>query len=472
MSSGTSGIRWNEQTVAWEMPEHDSHEPTFVFENYQDSSRRMTPTHPLARFLEEDGRGFSASGYNKIDDLSAFPGATFDQGGCIDFGCPEHLSPDQYYSPSHSGYSSSHLSNDWSDPDSTPYSSPEPVNAYTPYFAKDYYLLDGVGPYQDFQGKDEIGCVALHDVQQYADTEQENVTFGDEISIYGACAHEGYQPATTADDSSPCFIPYLPPQQEFRATRGGCLSETKIVPALRKRQPRSAHRTHTPHSRAKSFDRPRKGRKVVASRGKPTPPSGTAFATCNARSFPCPLAVYGCTSTFGSKNEWKRHVSTQHIRLSFWRCDQCPAEDRQPNDFNRKDLFIQHVRRMHPFVLYERRTAATIARKGKRGSGSGAEKDDAMETALAEIAQRCTIKLRDAPMQSGCLFCDASFEGPSSWEERMEHVGRHMEAARKLDQAAPYLNSWRRDDLTEEWLRAEGLVVEGKGGRLVLTDLK
>ncbi|GAB1743679.1 hypothetical protein NU219Hw_g604t1 [Hortaea werneckii] len=472
MCSGTSSICWNEHTAAWETLEHSSHEHTLIFEDSQDSSRRITPTYPLARFLEEDGKGFSASGYNKTDYLSPFSNATFGQGGYIDFGCPEHLFLDQYHSPSYSGYSSSHLSIDWSDPDSTPYSSPEPVNAYTPYFAHEHYLRDGVVPYQGLQGKDGIGCVALHDVQQYADTEQDNVTFGDGIPSYGACAHEGYQPATTADDSSPCSIHHLPPQQDFMATRGGCASETEIVPALRKRQPRSAHSTHTLHSRAKCFDRLRRGRKVVASRGKPTPSSGTAFATRNTRSFPCPLTVYGCTSTFGSKNEWKRHVSTQHIRLSFWRCDQCPTEDRQPNDFNRKDLFIQHVRRMHPLVLNERKSAVRVPRKGKRGSECGVEKDDAMETALAEIAKRCTIKLRGAPIQSGCLFCDATFEGPNSWEERMEHVGRHMEAARKLDRAAPHLNSWRHDDLTERWLRAEGLVVEGKGGRLVLTDLK
>ncbi|RMY20075.1 hypothetical protein D0866_12631 [Hortaea werneckii] len=220
MSSGTLGIRWSEQTAAWQMPEHDSHEHTLMFENYQDSSRRMAPTYPLARFLEEDGRAFSASGNNKTDDLSAFPNAPDDQGAYMDLSYPEHLSLTQYYSPSYSGYSSSHLSNDWSDPDSTPYSSPEPVNAYTPYFAKDSYLLDGIGPYQDFQGKQEIGCVALHDVQQYADTEQENMIFSDEVQIYGACAHEGYQPATTADDGSPCSIPYLQPQQDFKATRG------------------------------------------------------------------------------------------------------------------------------------------------------------------------------------------------------------------------------------------------------------
>lgn len=39
------------------------------------------------------------------------------------------------------------------------------------------------------------------------------------------------------------------------------------------------------------------------------------------------------------------------MRLGFWRCDQCPDVHCKPNDFNRKDLFIQHVRRMHPVSL-------------------------------------------------------------------------------------------------------------------------
>lgn len=309
-------------------------------------------------------------------------------------------------------------------------------------------------------------------MQQYADTEQEKVTFDDEIPIYGACAHDGYQPATTADSNSACYVPYLPSQHDLKAKRLESNFDIKIAPALRKRQRRSSHTTHIHHSRTKSCDRPGQGRKVLAPRGKTSLSSGTTFATRNARCFPCPLAVYGCTSTFGSKNEWKRHVSTQHIQLNFWRCDQCPTEDRQPNDFNRKDLFIQHVRRMHPLSLNEHISAASVPKKGRRGSDGSIVKSEAMETALVEIAKRCTIKLRDAPMQSGCLFCDASFEGPSSWEERMEHVGRHMEAVRKLDQAPPQPDVWRQDNLTERWLRAERLVVKGKGGRLVLTDLK
>ncbi|KAI7088017.1 hypothetical protein KC356_g3668 [Hortaea werneckii] len=469
MSSGISYVYWNEQMAAKETLEQDPHEHALMFENYVGPSYGMTQTYPLARFLGEHERGFSAYDNNQNGALPAFPDATSDQIEYTDFECPDYSSQDPSHSPSCSGYSSSHLSNDWSDPASTPYPSPGPVNASAPYIIKGYDFLE---PYQDLQTKDNLGCVALHDVQQYADTEQENVAFDDEIPIYGACAHDGYQPATTVDGNSAGYIPYLPSQQDSKVTRLGNNFETKIAPALRKRQRRSGHPTHIHHSGAKGFDRPSQGRKVLASRGKTSLSSSTTFATRNARSFPCPLAVYGCTSVFGSKNEWKRHVSTQHIRLSFWRCDECPTDDRQPNDFNRKDLFIQHVRRMHPLIRNEQSPAAKIPKKGRRGSDGRMVKDEAMETALAEIAERCTIKLRDAPVQSGCLFCDASFEGPNSWEERMEHVGRHMEAARKLDQAPPHPGFWRQDDVTERWLRAEKLIVKGKGGRLVLSELK
>ncbi|KAI7306570.1 hypothetical protein KC315_g14180 [Hortaea werneckii] len=469
MSFGIPYVYWNEQMAAGETLERDSQEHALMFEDCVSPSYRMTPTYPLARFLGKDEGGFSAWENNQTGALPAFRDANPDQIECTDFGWPDYSSQDPSHSPSCSGYSSSHLSNDWSDPASTPYTSPAPVNASAPYITKAYYFLE---PYQDFQTKDNLGCVALHDVQQYADTEQENVAFDDEIPVYGACAHDGYQPAVTVDSNNGGYIPYLPSQQDSKATRLGSTSETKITPALRKTQRRSGHPTHIHHSGAKSFDRPSQGRKAIASRGKTSLSSGTKFATRNARSFPCPLAVYGCTSVFGSKNEWKRHVSTQHIRFSFWRCDQCPTKDRQPNDFNRKDLFIQHVRRMHPLILNEQRLAPKIPKKGRRGNDGSMVKDEAMETALAETAKRCTIKLRDAPMQSGCLFCDASFEGPSSWEERMEHVGRHMEAARKLDQAPPHPDFWQQDDVTERWLRAEKLIVKGKGGRLVLSEFK
>ncbi|EME39743.1 hypothetical protein DOTSEDRAFT_94778, partial [Dothistroma septosporum NZE10] len=136
------------------------------------------------------------------------------------------------------------------------------------------------------------------------------------------------------------------------------------------------------------------------------------------RSFPCPLTIYGCTSTFGSKNEWKRHVNTQHMRLGFWRCDLCPNGERKPNDFNRKDLFIQHVRRMHPAAASRTEATSSLPKAGK---------DNESMQALQDAANRCYKALRHPPQQSCCLFCDQQFTGNGSWDDRMEHVGRHLE---------------------------------------------
>jgi hypothetical protein len=171
------------------------------------------------------------------------------------------------------------------------------------------------------------------------------------------------------------------------------------------------------------------------------------------RPFPCPLAAYGCDSTFSSKNEWKRHVSTQHIKLFYWRCDLCtPTVDAKNeqnlyfNDFNRKDLYTQHIRRMHA---------------APKGSHSHSEKEFPVnEENLQEHQTRCFTTLRKAPQHSCCLFCDKTFEGPSSWEERMEHVGRHLEKDKKGNLN---VKSWNPDSDLEHYLLDEGLIVRQNG---------
>jgi hypothetical protein len=176
------------------------------------------------------------------------------------------------------------------------------------------------------------------------------------------------------------------------------------------------------------------------------------------RCFVCPLVKYGCSSTFGSKNEWKRHVSTQHIILGYWRCDQCLSGDRKPNDFNRKDLFMQHVRRMHPVESDKNGASSTKSDKRK-----------AEDEVLNEIARRCYRKLRDAPERSGCLFCEATFEGPNTWDERMEHVGRHLELAKKGGKPVKS-EEWKVDEAIEDYLLAKGIVVRERG-ELVLANI-
>lgn len=173
-----------------------------------------------------------------------------------------------------------------------------------------------------------------------------------------------------------------------------------------------------------------------------------------ARPFPCPLAGYSCQATFASKNEWKRHVSTQHIRLGFWRCELCPNTvdgiTTSYNDFNRKDLFAQHLRRMH-FAS---------------SSSAGPVNDENM----ADYLRRCYIKLRDPPPKSSCLFCSQTFEGTGSWDERMEHVGRHFEKDKKPECSVYGVDAWREDDELRDWLCCEGLVERDHRGEWQLGD--
>ncbi|KAJ5091090.1 hypothetical protein NUU61_005960 [Penicillium alfredii] len=187
------------------------------------------------------------------------------------------------------------------------------------------------------------------------------------------------------------------------------------------------------------------------------------------RVFVCSFAPYGCDSTFVSKNEWKRHVSSQHIQLGFYRCDvgKCNVEAHkskdpsspavspcnrgssplgQPNDFNRKDLFTQHHRRMH----------APWLQLGRRRKPTDAERAD-FEAGLEAVRQRCWHGLRQQPTRSHCGFCHEVFSGEGSWDARMEHVGRHFE----------------RDDLHSLGEEAEDLALRDWGlreGILTLVD--
>ncbi|KAL6234761.1 hypothetical protein BDW75DRAFT_251313 [Aspergillus navahoensis] len=185
------------------------------------------------------------------------------------------------------------------------------------------------------------------------------------------------------------------------------------------------------------------GRAETATTSEQTP------KTTTERRFKCCFARYGCESTFTSKNEWKRHVSSQHIQQGFYRCDvgrcslnnrsQSPTEPRTPtssssetlptpptllvNDFNRKDLFIQHQRRMHsPWS-----TNLSTPKSSRKASSASQPEKDSFEATLETVAKRCWRQLREPPTLSHCGFCDMEFRGGNAWKERMEHVARHYE---------------------------------------------
>lgn len=144
------------------------------------------------------------------------------------------------------------------------------------------------------------------------------------------------------------------------------------------------------------------------------------IAAAHTRPFPCAFAFAGCTSTFGSKNEWKRHIASQHLCLQYYRCSSCPQStvEGKGNEFNRKDLFTQHLRRMHaPFAI----------KKSLTKGDSKLQVD--WETHVKEMQQSCLVTRRKPPQRSSCPKpdCASVFEGPTSWDEWTEHVGRHME---------------------------------------------
>lgn len=144
------------------------------------------------------------------------------------------------------------------------------------------------------------------------------------------------------------------------------------------------------------------------------------IAAAHTRPFPCAFSFAGCESTFGSKNEWKRHITSQHLCLQYYRCSSCPTSvaEGKYNEFNRKDLFTQHLRRMHaPFAIKKSLTMVD--------SKTQLEWD----ARVKDMQQSCLVQRRYPPQRSACPKpgCQSAFEGPGSWDEWTEHVGRHME---------------------------------------------
>lgn len=147
------------------------------------------------------------------------------------------------------------------------------------------------------------------------------------------------------------------------------------------------------------------------------------------RPFTCLFTFASCTQTFSSKNEWKRHINHIHLQLWYWRCDYATCANRKAF-FNRKDLFGQHLKRMHA------------------PSNSN------------EIQERCKKERRKPPEKSTCGFCDRVFEGPGGWEACVDHIGEHYTNGAKG-------SDWKDDKDFVDWAVKEGVVQKGEGGALV-----
>lgn len=173
------------------------------------------------------------------------------------------------------------------------------------------------------------------------------------------------------------------------------------------------------------------------------------IAAAHTRPFPCAFSFAGCESTFGSKNEWKRHITSQHLCLQYYRCSSCPtsAAEGKYNEFNRKDLFTQHLRRMHaPFAIKKSLTMVD--------SKTQLEWD----ARVKEMQQSCLVQRRFPPQRSACPKpgCQSTFEGPGSWDEWTEHVGRHMEKSEGQRLGV--------DGNLAQWALDEGIIERDEGG--------
>ncbi|KAF2400377.1 hypothetical protein EJ06DRAFT_427682 [Trichodelitschia bisporula] len=176
-----------------------------------------------------------------------------------------------------------------------------------------------------------------------------------------------------------------------------------------------------------------------------------------AQPFPCVLARYGCFMTFTSKNEWKRHVRTKHIQLERWRCDLCsPGSDHlNPvyNDFNRKDLFTQHVRRLH----------------NPNPPLANGDLQKVPEDVLIQLQERCHEDLRTNPPFSRCPQCEQRFGNDYTWDALMEHLGGHYEERKKNPNKGSYRED-KVDPVLERWLYEEGLIVKNEDGEWKIGD--
>jgi hypothetical protein len=185
--------------------------------------------------------------------------------------------------------------------------------------------------------------------------------------------------------------------------------------------------------------------------------------------YPCPFLPYGCPASFSSKNEWKRHLNTQHLSLSTYRCDLCiskpgsSSSPQQTNDFNRKDLFIQHLRRMHCKTPSESTSTISSFKTARYDCLTIPD----TPASLAKQADRCYIPPPSPPASMQCIFCCHTFSGPQAWILRTEHISRHLERLRRDGNDVPKLEKWRRDIELERWCLESGVLVlhRGRDGR-------
>jgi hypothetical protein len=202
--------------------------------------------------------------------------------------------------------------------------------------------------------------------------------------------------------------------------------------------------------------------------------------------FYCPLAPYGCGSTFPNKNEWKRHTTTQHVKQGFWRCTLCLGDGSGTfNEFNRKDLFVQHIQRMHRdnleininelasnvrVQLQNDELENELRKEFHKGKDRVKEEYWVRSSVLADYGTKCWVQLRKLPQRCICPICNSKeFHGNNAWNDRMEHMATHFECIQRSGSGSGSDNKhkppqWRDDEALRDYLDGEGLIsMDGNG---------
>ncbi|KAL7936967.1 hypothetical protein V8C35DRAFT_294325 [Trichoderma chlorosporum] len=233
----------------------------------------------------------------------------------------------------------------------------------------------------------------------------------------------------------------------------------------------SCKRPSPDHESSSSSDKKRKiptTNKRFCHKCKKTFPSRTLLDEHTGQEHPRPyICVFhyaGCNARFDAKNEWKRHVSTKHLGLKYWVCTEgkC-ADERQSsyqrfaglptygNIFNRKDLYTQHIRRMHASVIGQSTT-------DYRGADP---RSDLMVKKMQEGALRIRCRLptwMPCPVQS----CDKSFTGVTAWDERMEHVAQQHFDNAAAGREPPVEFGGSHDNVLTEWAQRSDIRIVKK----------
>lgn len=136
---------------------------------------------------------------------------------------------------------------------------------------------------------------------------------------------------------------------------------------------------------------------------------------------------YGCTfkscpKRFGSKNDWKRHESSQHFQLETWNCDEPGCKKTS----QRRESFKNHLQKDH----------------GVSDVDTVEEKLDA-----CRLGRHCDPRF-------WCGFCvrvveiDANERGGNSWTKRCDHIDNHLFGKDGLQ--PKLIQEWKHQDDEKE----------------------